>query len=70
MENVEQREGIISGVTDRLEAELNVLSEFLDNVARRRPKGSRFSLISFHSVVGYIYIVGKARNLLRYVYTA
>ena len=43
LENVAQRENIISGVTDRLQIELGVLSEFLDNVARRRPKGTYFS---------------------------
>ena len=43
LENVAKREGIISGVTDRLQTELGVLSEFLDNVARRRPRGTYFS---------------------------
>ena len=39
LRQVTKRENIISDVTERLESELDVLSEFLDNVARRRPKG-------------------------------
>ena len=39
LQHAEERESIISGVTEHLQSELSVLSEFLDNVASRRPKG-------------------------------
>jgi len=33
-----RREGVIESITSRLQSELAILSEFLDNVAKRRPK--------------------------------
>ena len=39
LSTTERREETISNITKRLEEELSVLGEFLDNVAKRRPKG-------------------------------
>ncbi len=34
-----KRENIISGITEKLQVELGLLTQFLDNVAGHRPKG-------------------------------
>jgi len=42
LSTTERREQTISNITMRLDEELTVLGEFLDNVAKRRPKGNEF----------------------------
>ena len=40
LKHAKARESIIAGVSEKLTGELTVLADFLDNVEKRRPKGT------------------------------
>ena len=44
LDRTEQRETIISDITNKLQAELGLLGTFLNKVATHRPKGTPFGI--------------------------
>ena len=50
LEQTEERESIVTSVSTRLHDELNLLATFLENVARRRPKGIEKKTTLLHTM--------------------